>query len=87
MHDYLSKAKGSNFHYFVLSIGTVRTWPEYTTPPAEEEPAEAGGARRAMQLRLQSVLSRAGGGEDNRLIEEDLPTPHDVAGGLYPLER
>jgi hypothetical protein len=24
MHDYLSKAKSSNFHYFVLSIGTVR---------------------------------------------------------------
>ena len=29
MHDYLSKAKSSNFHYFVLSRGTVRgaPWP------------------------------------------------------------
>ena len=27
MHDYLSKDKSSNFHYFVLSIGTVRENP------------------------------------------------------------
>ena len=27
MHDYLSKAKSSDFHYFVLSIGTVRGKP------------------------------------------------------------
>ena len=27
MHDYLSKAKSSNLHYFVLSIGTVRGKP------------------------------------------------------------
>ena len=27
MHDYLSKAKSSNFHYFVLSRGTVRGTP------------------------------------------------------------
>ena len=24
LHDYLSKAKSFKFHYFVLSIGTVR---------------------------------------------------------------
>ena len=52
----------------------------------EEELAETGGARRAMQLRLQSEMGTEGGGEDNRLSEEDLPTPHDVAGGLYLLE-
>ena len=28
MHDYLSKAKSSDFHYFVLSIGTVRGKPK-----------------------------------------------------------
>ena len=28
MHDYLSKDKSSNFHYFVLSIGTVRENPK-----------------------------------------------------------
>ena len=27
LHDYLSKAKSSKFHYFVLSIGTVRRNP------------------------------------------------------------
>ena len=27
MHDYLSKTKSSDFHYFVLPIGTVRGKP------------------------------------------------------------
>ena len=65
---------------------TSSTWPDWTAPPVEEELAEAGGARRALQLRLQPQMGRAGGGEDNRLSMGDLPTPHDVAGGLYLLE-
>jgi hypothetical protein len=39
-----------------------------------------------MQLRLQPEMGSEGGGEDNRLSEEDLPTPHDVAVGLYLME-
>ena len=30
MHDYLSKTKSSDFHYFVLPIGTVRGKPKST---------------------------------------------------------
>jgi hypothetical protein len=36
MHDYLSEAKSSNFHYFVLSIGTVRGNPKSAVVAGEK---------------------------------------------------